>query len=148
MIFQEEESGDIAGGANWQVINGIEREGVGGECVATSAIRDDVIECDDAINVRVWREGVGAITVVGNEAASGRESKDGECLSGAGIVGDISVGVTGEEISGGDDVFEIFCAVGESCFNASQLRCVVNSCLLYTSPSPRDYAASRMPSSA
>ena len=25
---------------------------------------------------------------------------------------------------------------------------VVNSCLLYTSPSPRDYAASRMPSSA
>ena len=25
---------------------------------------------------------------------------------------------------------------------------VINSCLLYTSPSPRDYAASRMPSSA
>ena len=25
---------------------------------------------------------------------------------------------------------------------------VVHSCLLYTSPSPRDYAASRMPSSA
>ena len=25
---------------------------------------------------------------------------------------------------------------------------VINACLLYTSPSPRDYAASRMPSSA
>ncbi|GAB5780901.1 hypothetical protein JMUB7515_28070 [Staphylococcus aureus] len=25
---------------------------------------------------------------------------------------------------------------------------IANSCLLYTSPSPRDYAASRMPSSA
>ena len=28
----------------------------------------------------------------------------------------------------------------------AQLEC--NNCLLYTSPSPRDYAASRMPSSA
>ena len=28
------------------------------------------------------------------------------------------------------------------------LRLVYNDCLLYTSPSPRDYAASRMPSSA
>ena len=57
-------------GADWQVINGIKREGVGGEGVATSAIGDDVVESDDAIDVRVWREGVGAITVVGNEAAS------------------------------------------------------------------------------
>ena len=118
MVFQEEESGDIACGANWQVINGIEREGVGGEGVAASAIRDDVVEGDDAIDVRIGREGIGAITVVGNEAASGRESKDGECLSGAGIVGDISVCVTGEEISGGDGVGEIFCAVGESCLDA------------------------------
>ena len=55
----------------WQVINGIKREGVGSECFkATSAIGDDVIESDDAIDVRVWREGVGAITVIGNEAAS------------------------------------------------------------------------------
>ena len=29
-----------------------------------------------------------------------------------------------------------------------QIRDVMTSCLLYTSPSPRDYAASRMPSSA
>ena len=57
-------------GADWQVINGIKREGVGSEGVATSAIGDDVVESDDAINVRVWREGVGAITVIGNEAAS------------------------------------------------------------------------------
>ena len=126
MVFQEEERGDIACGADRQVINSIEGEGVGGEGVAASAIGDDVVESDDAIDVRVWREGVGAITVVGNEAASGRETKDGECLSGAGIVGDISVGVTGEEISGGDVVGEIFRAVGESCFNASQLRDVVN----------------------
>ena len=27
-------------------------------------------------------------------------------------------------------------------------RCSIGTCLLYTSPSPRDYAASRMPSSA
>ena len=29
-----------------------------------------------------------------------------------------------------------------------QLRLALHTCLLYTSPSPRDYAASRMPSSA
>ena len=31
---------------------------------------------------------------------------------------------------------------------AEQVRNICNACLLYTSPSPRDYAASRMPSSA
>ena len=28
------------------------------------------------------------------------------------------------------------------------IELILNACLLYTSPSPRDYAASRMPSSA
>ena len=34
----------------------------------------------------------------------------------------------------------------EECHSAK--GSVIRSCLLYTSPSPRDYAASRMPSSA
>ena len=33
-------------------------------------------------------------------------------------------------------------------FNSASLNRHIGSCLLYTSPSPRDYAASRMPSSA
>ena len=32
--------------------------------------------------------------------------------------------------------------------NPEELDAEMRSCLLYTSPSPRDYAASRMPSSA
>ena len=40
---------------------------------------------------------------------------------------------------------EILGLVGES---GSGKSTVGNACLLYTSPSPRDYAASRMPSSA
>ena len=32
--------------------------------------------------------------------------------------------------------------------NTSQIQNDINSCLLYTSPSPRDFEASRMPSSA
>ena len=42
--------------------------------------------------------------------------------------------------------------VAESAFegvrSSSEPYALMNSCLLYTSPSPRDYAASRMPSSA
>ena len=34
------------------------------------------------------------------------------------------------------------------CKNGLDIGCGAGSCLLYTSPSPRDYAASRMPSSA
>ena len=33
-------------------------------------------------------------------------------------------------------------------FTTDRLTLFDNACLLYTSPSPRDYAASRMPSSA
>ena len=33
-------------------------------------------------------------------------------------------------------------------FNVPKFKQISGSCLLYTSPSPRDYAASRMPSSA
>ena len=49
-------------------------------------------------------------------------------MCGVGLGVDISVGVTGEEISSGDGVGEVFCAVGESCFNASELRDVVDGC--------------------
>ena len=65
--------------------------------------------------------------VVGDDAALlCGETKDGECLCGAGIVFDISVGVTGEEIGSVDGVFGVFCAVGECCFNACEFRDVVN----------------------
>ena len=36
----------------------------------------------------------------------------------------------------------------DSKLNISRITIVTTGCLLYTSPSPRDYAASRMPSSA
>ena len=52
-----------------------------------------------------------------------------------------------------DDILNDFELVQKALKESSELRQViksplVNSCLLYTSPSPRDYAASRMPSSA
>ena len=39
-------------------------------------------------------------------------------------------------------------ALDQKSVDIKSLLDAVNSCLLYTSPSPRDYAASRMPSSA
>ena len=39
-------------------------------------------------------------------------------------------------------------AAGDDGAAAEEKKLVIYSCLLYTSPSPRDYAASRMPSSA
>ena len=38
--------------------------------------------------------------------------------------------------------------INTCCFIGDAKEESVNTCLLYTSPSPRDYAASRMPSSA
>ena len=37
---------------------------------------------------------------------------------------------------------------GQPIYNEEKVYYLLNNCLLYTSPSPRDYAASRMPSSA
>ena len=40
------------------------------------------------------------------------------------------------------------CGACEIDVNGKTVRACISTCLLYTSPSPRDYAASRMPSSA
>ena len=53
------------------------------------------------------------------------------------------------EISPGDDLVEIIGQLDN--IQSGDILVVTQkiiSCLLYTSPSPRDYAASRMPSSA
>ena len=56
----------------------------------------------------------------------------------------------------GDDFVRVFDGGWQSNTTKSRLNAIINEfcnaftdgCLLYTSPSPRDYAASRMPSSA
>ena len=45
-------------------------------------------------------------------------------------------------------LLELYRCDREKLNDESFLRCNLNSCLLYTSPSPRDISGSRMPSSA
>ena len=47
--------------------------------------------------------------------------------------------------AGGEDKKDTIVVIKERCIEIDTL---LKGCLLYTSPSPRDYAASRMPSSA
>ena len=48
-------------------------------------------------------------------------------MCGVGVVEDVGVGVTGEEIRDLDGVFEVFCAVDQSGLDTCQSRDVVNS---------------------
>ena len=48
----------------------------------------------------------------------------------------------------GDDYLTLFDGDHQTKTTKSRLNALIKDCLLYTSPSPRDYAASRMPSSA
>ena len=113
-VLNREESGDVSSGANGFVVNGLDVEGVGGELVSAFAIGDDVVEINGAVEIRVGGEGVFGVIDLGDEAASGREAKNGE---GCGFTC-IGVGVAGEEIRCVDGVGGVFCAGSEYCFGA------------------------------
>ena len=123
--------------------------------VSALAVGDDVVEGDFTVEVRVGSEGVViGIRDLGDEAVGGGETKDDEGLGFTGV----GIGVTGEEITGGNGVSGVFRTSDQRCFNASESRNVINrskiegvggiggidaigdlvGCLLYTSPSPRD----------
>ena len=83
----------------------------------------------------------------------------GQCLANAGLYiaicdGDGSssnytyLDGTGSAVDSGEVNYEwtVLNEVGDGSWQETLV--ITNSCLLYTSPSPRDYAASRMPSSA
>ena len=68
-VLNQEESGDIASGADRFVVDGLDIEGVGGEEIAAFAIGDDVVEINGAVEIRVWSEGVVAgADIIGDEA--------------------------------------------------------------------------------
>ena len=113
-VLNQEESGDIPCGANRFVVDGLDVEGVSGELVAAFAIGDDVVEINGAVEIRVRSEAIFGVIDLGDEAAGGGETKDGE---GCGFAC-IGVGVTGEEISCVDGVGGVFCPGGENSFGA------------------------------
>ena len=59
LIFLEIEGGDVASGADGFVVNGVDAEGVGGECIAANAIGDHIVERDGAVDIRIGLKGVG-----------------------------------------------------------------------------------------
>ena len=65
-----------------------------------------------------------------------------ETVIGGNYVVDVVVDLKNSKLSGNDDLNETI----DYCDVTNIVKDVI--CLLYTSPSPRDYAASRMPSSA
>ena len=68
-VLNQEESGDIASGADRFVVDGLNIEGIGGKEVAAFAIGDDEVEGDVAVEIRVWSEGVVAgADIIGDEA--------------------------------------------------------------------------------
>ena len=125
LVLNQEEGGDIASGANRFVVNGLDVEGVLSEEVSALAVGNDVIEGDFTVEVRVGSEGVViGVRDLGDEAVGGGETKDDESLSFTGV----SIGITGEEITGGDGVGGVFRAGGQGCLDARESRDVVNGC--------------------
>ena len=84
--------------------------------VAALAVGNDVVQRDFTVEVRVGSEGVvHRFRDLGDETVGGRETKDAQRRSFARV----GIGVTGEEITGGDGVSGVFRAGNQRGFDAT-----------------------------
>ena len=122
-ILNQEEGGDVACSTHRLVIHRLNVERVCGKEVAALPIRNDVIQRDFAVEVRVGSEGVLIRSSdLADETIGSREAKDAQRLG----FTSVRIGVTGEEITGGDGVSGVFRASDQRCFNARESRNVID----------------------